>query len=215
VVTYFKESKLNKVLLSTAYFPPIAWFSQLVKYQFAHIEAHENYVKQSYRNRCLIYSSSGPLPLIIPTKHSDENHIGIRDVEIDFKTKWNLIHLKSIKSSYSKSPFFIYYVDEIALILENPSTSLFTLNSQLIKVICSFLKVQAPEYTHEFKKIIPDSYDLRYTLHPKQIEPNYNSLPPYYQVFSDKHGFYSNLSILDLIFNLGPEASIYLKMISQ
>ena len=215
MVAHFQESKLNQLFLSTAYLPPISWWAYLLHYNDAYIEANENYSKQSYRNRCMIYAASGPLPLIIPVKHFGQNKINIKDVEIDYKSNWQQIHLKTIHSAYSNAPYFIYYIDNLSNLFEKPPELLFEFNSRLIKSICTSLTIEIPKPTSVFQKEISNSIDLRFSLHPKKEELYSINFPFYYQIFSEKHGFKSNLSILDLLFHLGPDARNYLKNILQ
>lgn len=211
MVAHIQESKLNQLFLSTAYLPPISWWAYLLHYSDAYIETNENYSKQSYRNRCMIYTASGPLPLIIPVKHFGQNKINIRDVEIDYKSNWRQIHLKTIHSAYSNAPYFIYYIDNLSNLFENPPEHLYEFNAMLIKSICTSLTIEAPKPTSHFQKEIINSIDLRFSLHPKKKDLCSINFPVYYQIFSEKHGFKANLSILDLLFHLGPDARRYLE----
>lgn len=214
----------STVLLSTAYLPPIEFFSSIVRGEKVVVEQFENYVKQSYRNRAKIFASDGVLSLTIPVLNSG-NNTPIKDVKIDYSKKWTLQHERALISAYMSSPFFEYYRDDLFRVLEKKHTYLFDKNYELIEVIMEAL---ALPQSYSSKIVLSQEYlpsssisghivDLRETLHPKKDSPIFsNSLSeerrqkPYYQVFAQKYGFISGLSIVDLLFNEGPDSFRYL-----
>lgn len=197
-------------LLSTAYFPPISWMALLLQAPAASIDLWETYSKQSYRNRCQISTSLGVLDLNIPVKKPNGNQTKTKDILIDYQQKWQLLHWKSIKTAYQSAPFFIYYQDEIEALIFGNYSHLYLLNEAIIR---KFLTINGSNslinYTSDF--ITPNSHesDFRFSIHPKK--PNLWPTPKYYQTFEDKIGFTENLSVLDLLFNLGPEIPEYLR----
>jgi len=204
---------MRKVILTTAYFAPVQYYSKLKNADLVLIEQHDNYTKQSYRNRCAIYGANGLLTLSIPIVKGKYPKIKTRDICIDYATNWQLNHWKSIESAYRSAPFFEYYVDAIIpffnkqykfLIDYNMEIQKATLDQLDIAVAC--LKTEA--YIHEY-----EFYDLRQTIHPKRDSLTIDDtfvIKEYYQIFSMKHGFIPNLSIIDLLFNEGPAAVEYL-----
>lgn len=176
------------------------------------VEACENYQKQSYRNRCRIYAAGGPETLQIPVCHTDSRLI--RDIRIDYSREWLHQHRYAIVSAYRSSPFFEYYWDDIETILNSRPEFLFDLNLKLTECISSLMNLRVDfGTTTEF--LIPSepaaSNDLRYAIHPKKgSESSLFTFREYYQVFSAKHGFIPDLSILDLLFHEGPQASYFL-----
>jgi hypothetical protein len=202
----------NSVLVSTAYLPPIAYFLKVISAEPVIIEKEENYLKQTYRNRCEIYTANGKLSLIIPVIKTNGNHTKIREIKIDYSEKWQLNHWRAIVSAYNQSPYFLFYKDEIEPFYFKEYEYLIDFNTQILKTILKFFK-KNPEihFTNSFAK--PDNQnrsDFRYNLNPK-IKPEI-PITPYVQVFIEKYGFLSNLSIIDLVFNLGPESLSYLDM---
>ena len=247
----------NHPLLSTAYLPPVDYFRAMITYGGYTMERFENYQKQSYRNRCHIYSANGAIPLIVPIirtekgqQHSDSlnGQYGLQykqlitEVKIDYSKQWQKQHWRAIHSAYKSTPFFDYYQDDIYLFFSSiKEERLFDLNSKLVSVILNILGLPAElNYTHSYCEEHP--IDFRNLIHPKKRSPlnlklseneNYtlsgyssdkittcdcNNITPinncsakkYHQIFSHKYGFIENLSIIDLIFNEGPDAILYL-----
>jgi hypothetical protein len=197
----------NTVLLSTAYLPPIQYFTKLFAYDQVFIEQHESYSKQSYRNRCMILGANGPLTISIPIKKISGTKMPIREVEIDYDTPWQKIHWKAIESAYNCSPFFIYYKDDLKGFYHNRIRYLFDFNCGLIQIISSLIEINPDiHFTEKFDINPANSHDFRNTIHPKPRMNRYdNDFTPvrYYQVFKEKTGFVPGLSIIDLLFNEG------------
>ena len=195
---------LNNPLLSTAYFGPISYYAISLQHPNCTIEIHEHFVKQSIRNRCDIYGANGKLQLTIPKQRKGSDKTIIKEIQISYKESWQKEHWNAIVSSYNSSPFFEYYKDEFLPFFEQAEMLLIDFNNKLQGVILKLLKEEkdvktTTEYLHQ-----GDFTDLRnYTL-------ELNNQKKYDQVFMEKHGFIANLSILDLLFNLGPESADYL-----
>lgn len=199
----------NQVILSSHYFPCIAYFAHLVKYQDIIIDTGENFLKQTFRNRCIIYTSNGPLALSIPL--IKKNNIPMKDVLINFKEDWKIKHWRAISSAYNSSPFFEFYCDKLKEVFFKKYSSLTSLNRALLEQICYELSITNNIITSETYITIKDSeLDLRSTLNPKQTFQGSDIYPRYIQIFEAKYGFQSNLSILDLLFHEGPESLNYL-----
>lgn len=217
------------VLLNTAYFPPIEYFALMAK-EFTlspdrvipskvYMEACENYQKQSYRNRCYFYSDSGRQSLSFPIVHTDGSHnnIPIKEVRVDYSVDWVTRHERAIASAYRTSAYFDYYADDLFSILDSHPDTLFGLNSSIVGffVKCLGLAVDIEE-TSDFVPYGSIEYgcDYREKIHPKRRNDILAELgleKPYFQVFSGKYGFIPNLSVMDLLFNEGPDSILYLK----
>jgi hypothetical protein len=207
---------MNTVFLSTAYFPPISYFAWIAQSEEVWIESSENYQKQSYRNRCHIASPNGLQKLTIPVIKVDGNHTTIKKVLLSAEEPWRNQHWNSIETAYNSSPFFLYYQDEIKDCLFDVHESLWDLNSALLRLLLELLQIKTPIYFSEnYQSISDKAIDLRSKIHPKMplILPKRGDIIAYYQVFSEKNGFLSDLGILDLLCHLGPEAKSYLKRI--
>lgn len=194
--------------LKTAYLPPIEYFVELAKYSVVYMEACENYVKQSYRNRCYFYSANGREMLQVPIVHDNGKiHIPIREVRVDYSTPWVVRTERAIDSAYKSSAYFDYYRDGLFSILESKPKKLWDLNMALIEFFSGKLGLEA--------KILPtvEFSPEEETIHPKKAS-GYKG-KPYFQVFSSKYGFIDNLSIMDLLFNEGPQAAEYLRQASS
>lgn len=196
---------MSEILFSTAYLPPIEFFKNMMEHNHIIIEQYETYPKQTYRNRCEILSANGKLSLTIPVIKINGNHTLTKDVEISYSTNWQKIHWRAIESAYNNSPFFIYYSDLFYPFYEKKNKYLIDYNNELLELILKILKVNTKfSLSAKYEKQPIQTIDLRDTIHPKKnivtLEKKYQA---YNQVFLDKFGFISNLSIIDLLFNEG------------
>lgn len=200
----------NKVLLPIFYLPPISWFSVFLDSENEIIfEQFENFPKQTYRNRAVIYGANGKLPLIVPIKHTGKREM--KDIEIAFAEDWQKLHWKSIKTAYQSTPYFEYYEDKLKMIFEEKPQLLIDFNLKALKVIIDILKTKKDfTFTEEYFKS-PEALDFRDKFSAKMESKI--QFPEYYQSFSGKNGFLQDLSILDLICNIGPESLTYIKNI--
>jgi hypothetical protein len=213
------EDKQTIVLLSSAYLAPIQYFTKLISYQQGFIEYWENYLKQSYRNRTVILSANGPLHLSIPVADGPGAKGPVRDRQIYYDCHWQQIHWRGISSAYNNSPFFEYYSDDLAPFFhEKKWQYLIDFNFEIQNAVIKAINFCTPiKYTKRYcpQGEVPETTDdFRYTIHPKpqkQITDNRFSPIPYMQVFHEKWGFVPNLSILDLLFNEGPETLNHLR----
>jgi len=202
------------LLIHPTYFPTIAHFVAIAKAKTVRFEAADNFQKQTYRNRMFIYGANGKLLLNIPTKHNKTVvKTSYQTIEIENIEDWQKQHWKSIVSAYKSSPFFEYYEDEIKGLFFTPQTSLYQLNITVFKIFCECLELDINiEYTESFVKEgeTKDCIDLRALANAKKkdIVPQFEN---YTQVFGDKYGYLNNLSILDLLFNEGPNTLNYLE----
>ena len=179
------------------------------------VENHEHYIKQTYRNRCSIATANGPLNLVIPVIKVNGNHTRMCDVEISFSEKWQLIHWRAIEAAYNNAPFFLYYKSEFESFYTRPFKSLVEFNAKLLETVLTMLRVN--KVIHHTSNYIEstdiETADFRQTIQPKSKQEMI--FPPYTQVFSDRSGFIPDLSVVDLLFNLGPEANGYLEALSM
>jgi hypothetical protein len=203
------------MLLSSAYFPNIHYFTKVIQADSLRIEATEHYIKQSYRNRCSIYAANGVTDLTIPIIKGRSRGILMRDIRIDYAMPWQRNHLRSIHSAYSHSPFYEFYVDDLAIFFENKERFLLDHNYKIFEILIGHLEIQEIEikFTDIFEKPESRSDDWRYQIHPKldfRMDPSFKIIP-YSQTFEQKKGFQPNLSILDTLFQLGPETLKYIE----
>ncbi len=198
----------GKLLLSTAYLPPAIYFRLIRDADTVSIEGEENYIKQSYRNRCRILSSNGILNLSVPVTKGNMLKMPVKDIRIDWSKRWRQVHLRSISSAYGRSPFFLYYSDNLFSIYNKNHRFLIDLNHELILECLKLLSInKCINYTSSFEAPGHNPDDYRYKISPGK-EPEFIT-DPYIQVFG-KAGFVPGLSIIDLLFNLGPDAAMYL-----
>ncbi|MGF1585925.1 MAG: WbqC family protein [Bacteroidales bacterium] len=201
----------SAILLSTAYFPPLPYMACISGRQDILLEKHENYCKQSFRNRCCIVSANGILPLVIPVKRNKGCKTLISEVRPDYSYKWQKLHRVSIESAYRSAPFFEYYIDDIMPFFELRYDWLLDMNTTILNTLLDILNIPAnPVYTESYQKSpLSGITDARDIFHPKRW-PGTNALPfgdsLYTQVFQEKLGFIGGMSILDLLFNTGPDS---------
>ena len=226
---------MEAVLLSTTYFGPVQWYQKLHRAECVQMEQWESFQKQTYRNRCLIATTQGIQALTVPTERGGSPLI--KDTRISDHGNWRHLHWNALQSAYGESPFFEYYQDDIRPFFEHRWDYLLDFNEAIRTKICDLIDVQ-PKVSYslefrteslEFATAISSSdgtaaansqfsilnsqliKDFRAAICPKHPLPDPDFEPkPYYQVYQQKHGFLPNLSILDLLFNMGPESIFYL-----
>lgn len=198
------------ILVHPTYFPSIAHFIAIANANDLVFEVMDNYQKQTYRNRTLIYGANGKLPLTIPVKYSQKNRQLYKDICIANEEHWQLLHWKSLESAYKTSPFFEYYEDELRPLFFYKVENLMAHNLKCFETIMDCLQLEiAISKTSSFEKAPTTQIDFRHLANARKEATQ--TLAPYTQVFNDKHGFIGNLSILDLLFNEGPNAITYLE----
>ena len=198
-------------LFSTAYFPPVSYVAAMVESSIIVVEQYETFPKQTYRNRTVIATANGLLSLTVPVVRTNGNHTYTKDMAICYNENWPLKHWRAIESAYNASPYFLYYKDELELILNKKHSTLIDLNMDIIAFVFKKLKTKKEVLlSDDYVSIITErTKDYHNVFSPKNKETI--QLPPYDQVFTDRFGFQSDISILDLLFNLGPDSLGYLK----
>jgi hypothetical protein len=224
----------DSCVLSTAYLPPVEYFAAIANCGAGQvlIEACEIFQKQSYRSRCYIYSANGPLVLNVPVRRGgpDFTHkLPIREIEVDYDEAWIPLHKRALEAAYMNSPFFEFYKDYLFKILDSKEKYLFDLNLKLLEYLLQMTGIKAnikftTDYVADYAKeavagrdtniMASVTADFRNTIHPKSKQPSLlkqlQMEQPYWQVFSSKQGFIPNLSVVDLLFNEGPNAITFL-----
>lgn len=205
----------DKLLLSSAYLAPVQYYAKLMQYGGALVEQHDHYMKQTYRNRCVIATQAGVQALTVPVELSDKPKTDMRDVRISAHGAWQHLHWQSLVSAYENSPFFEYYADDFRPFYERRFEFLIDFNDRLCETVCDLLGLEVSiSHTTEYADASQlGADDFRDAIHPKHSYDSDTSFvaQPYYQVFAARNGFRPNLSIVDLLFNEGPAALIVLK----
>ena len=204
---------MKELLLSTTFFGPIQWYQKLYRAESVQIERWESFQKQTYRNRCIIATTNGPQALTVPIERQFTINC-IKDIRISDHGNWRHLHWNALQSAYGESPFFDYYQDDIRPFFEQRWDYLLDFNEAIREKMCELLDIQPKvDYSKKFTVYSLSSCvpDYRMVIRPKNPEPDPDFTPKrYYQVYEQKHGFLPNLSILDLLFNMGPESIFYL-----
>jgi hypothetical protein len=199
---------MEAALLSTTYFGPVQWYQKLHRAEYVQMEQWENFQKQTYRNRCLIATTQGIQALTVPTERGGS--LLIKDTRISDHGNWRHLHWNALQSAYGESPFFEYYQDDIRPFFEQRWDFLLDFNEAIRVKMCELIDIQ-PKVTLTSEYSPSSKIDYREAIRPKHPLPDPDFEPkPYYQVYQQKHGFLPNLSILDLLFNMGPESIFYL-----
>ena len=226
----------DNVLLSTTYFGPVQWYQKLHRYRHVWMERCESFIKQTYRNRCVIAAAHGPQTLSIPIVHGATL---TRDIRISDHGEWRHLHWNAIRSAYGESPFFEFYADDLEPFFTRRWDFLIDFNDAITAKMCELLDItphilpteryseksestgKAEDTQDPERHETPDSPmrtdypafsdDYREAIRPKHPLPDPDFTPKrYYQVFEQRHGFLPNLSILDLLMNEGNESVLYL-----
>ena len=209
----------NLCLLSSTYFGPVQWYQKLNRYNKVMLEQHDNFIKQTYRNRCVIATANGVQPLSIPIEQYEGAKCKMKDVRISDHGNWRHIHWNALQSAYGDSPFFEFLADDIRPFFEKKWDYLFDFSMEITGKMCELLDIQpvllpTTDYGNVYGEhaepadAIPDFRDA---IRPKHPLPDADFQPRrYYQVYEQKYGFQPNLSILDLLFNMGNESVLFL-----
>lgn len=200
------------VLLSSTYFGPVQWYQKLNRCERVLIEQHDSFIKQTYRNRCVIATPNGALALSVPTKPAAES----TPPQISDHGNWRHVHWNALKSAYGESPFFEYYADDLLPFFEERWDNLYDFNLDICRTMCQLLDIEpdirlTDHYITREEAAAQGIIDLRDAIRPKHPMEDADFTPrKYYQVYGQRHGFLPNMSILDLLFNMGNESVLWL-----
>jgi hypothetical protein len=203
----------SSVVCELHYLPCIAVFQHFLAAEIIYLEAHEHYQKRSYRNRAHIVGANGLQRLSIPLKKGKNQQQPIREVQLAQHESWSKQHWQSIISAYGNAPFFPYYADDLASVFNQTYDKLWDFNLDILQLLFRLLQWNTPlQYTDEYHRTYPAHVqDIRNQIRPATTtDLNPVHFPTYPQVFTERHGFLANLSILDLLFCQGPQANLYL-----
>ncbi len=198
----------GQILLSLAYHAPIQYFSKIISSDNVLIEQHENFQKQTYRNRCVIAAANGPISLVVPVEKARNRKIKMKDIKIHNVQAWQRNHWRSIFSAYNSSPYFEFYRESLKEIYDKPWKYLLDFNLKTTNWLLGELEIDCSIIlTDNYMEDDPGIQNFRDKISPKNKEQDHSFSPiPYTQVFSERFGFQPNLSILDLLFNEGPNS---------
>lgn len=201
--------------LHPTYFPNILTFSLVISTE-VQWEVWDNYQKQTYRNRCLICTDQGVHRLTVPIKHvgGKEGRQLYRDVKLDHSMSWQRQHWRGLQTAYRTSPYFEYFEDELEGLFEKQYSHLLDMNFDIMDVLARLIGFELPQLrTVKYDPELPTNNDARFLVNAKNAV--IIDIESYHQVFTDRHGFIPNVSVLDLIFNMGPESLAYLKRLAE
>ncbi len=204
---------MASALLSSTYFGPVQWYQKLNRYDTCLIEQHDHFVKQTYRNRCVIAATNGLQTLSIPVEKFEGAKCEMRDVRISDHANWRHQHWYALQSAYGESPFFEYYEDDIRPFFERKWVFLYDFNWEITLKMCELIDIMPCMRRTDSYELEPseDVIDFRETIRPKHPGRDDEFSPrTYYQVYQQKYGFQPNLSVLDLLFNQGNESVLFL-----
>lgn len=203
---------MSGVVLTSTYLGNIQFYSKLVHFSEIWIEQHCHYTKQTYRNRCKIATANGVMALSIPTIKPATEKCKTKDIRIDNSQHWQQIHWRALEAGYNSSPFFEYYKDDFAPFYTNKFEFLVDYTFQLQSLVIALLELDCKVQLTDAYTTYDDALDYRDAQSAKkEIEDNDFVISSYYQVFENKFGFIPNLSILDLLFNMGNESILVLQ----
>lgn len=206
-----EQNKIN-LIIENQYFGSINYINTLFRYSNIKIEQYETYQKMSFRNRCVVVGSNGPVNLSVPLEKGRNQKQLMKDVKISHSGNWQVQHLRTIESCYSRSPYFEFYRDGVWALLQNQDIFLLDRNLAILEWLQKTLKFTGEiSLTDIYLKLYPPEVtDRRNVFLPKNFQDSPMSFR-YTQVFEDRLGFVPNLCILDLLFCCGPEAKFLLE----
>lgn len=201
------------LILPSLYLAPVSYYAALYRADYAVEDCGEHFIKQTYRNRCQIATAEGALSLTIPVQRGGASRSAMKDIRLSDHGNWRRLHWQAIRTAYDASPYFFYYADDFAEIYERDHDYLVDFNADLRNLVLSLLSLEdkAPKRSETYIHAETDDTDLRTLMTPKTsvIVPDFEPRP-YYQVFRERTGFLPDMSIIDLLFNHGPESRLFL-----
>lgn len=205
----------DTVWLTTAYWAPVQYYTKLFRYPRVVTEQFDHYTKQTYRNRCVIAAPDGPLALTVPTVKYEGLKCPMKDIRISDHGNWRHLHWNALESAYRNSPFFEYYADDFRPFYEKKWDFLLDFNLAIQDTVCRLIDLQ-PQLSRSDQFLDENcgpAEDCRFLIQPRvsaEQDAHFRAVP-YYQVFAERNGFLPNLSIADLLFNMGPESLLVLR----
>lgn len=205
----------DTVWLTTAYWAPVQYYTKLFRYPRVVTEQFDHYTKQTYRNRCVIAAPDGPLALTVPTVKYEGLKCPMKDIRISDHGNWRHLHWNALESAYRNSPFFEYYADDFRPFYEKKWDFLLDFNLAIQDMVCRLIDLQ-PQMSRSDQFLDENcgpAEDCRFLIQPRVLaeqDAHFRAVP-YYQVFAERNGFLPNLSIADLLFNMGPESLLVLR----
>ena len=193
------------VVVDLFYLPPLEFFVAIKKFDTILIEAHDNYQKQSYRNRAVVLLANKMELLSIPVRGGNKK-TKYKEVLMEEGQRWRNVHLRGIQSAYGKAPFFEYFYPEVERLFQEDIKPLYEFNFKLLSLCLKLLgsTVKMEETSNYYSYF--DSRDLRGVIKAKEVYSSRNIYAPYpyMQVFG--LNFAPNLSIIDLMMCEGPNS---------
>lgn len=201
----------NSLLLPAFYLPNVSYFKVINgSPEHIQIEQHEHFPKQTYRTRARIATANGVLDLIIPVVHGKKERVPMKEVRISYDHDWQRLHWLSLETAYRSSAYFEYYEADFRVFYERKFDYLLDYHVEQLALLLRLLKLpRTVTFTETYRAEPSGLVDYREHIHPKKPSL-FQDFRPYYQVFGEKNGFIADLSVVDLLFNQGPQAKIYL-----
>ncbi|MDR0766533.1 MAG: WbqC family protein [Odoribacteraceae bacterium] len=203
---------MDTIVLNTAYFPPVQYMARVKEAARVVVERHDSYGKQGYRNRCEILTANGPLALVVPVRgaaHGERLLTG--EARVDYSTRWQRVHARAIEAAYGKSPFYDYYMDEFEGFFRREERFLVDLNAGIMERLMDCLGIArdvsfSDGYAREVAAGVADFRDVFHPKRARRAREDDHVFKVYHQTFNDRFPFVHGLSVLDLLFNVGPDA---------
>lgn len=204
---------MPEILLTSSYLAPVSYYAALLGSSRAYVEQYDSYMKQTYRNRCVIMGAQGRIPLTIPVIKPEGGKALMKDIRISDHGNWRHLHMGALTACYNNTPYFEYYVDDFLGIYDGGYEFLIDFNEALQELVMDLMGLKKEILrTSAYRSVPADGcVDLREKIHPKHGSNAFFHSRPYYQMFSMGRSFEEDLSIVDLLFNMGPESLSYLR----
>ena len=204
---------LRTPILPAFYFGSVEHYRLLARHPKVIIDAGEHYVRQSYRTRTRIVGPNGVQDLNVQIARDHGHKMPMQTVGLSTVETWPQQHVHAIRSAYGKAPWTLHYIDAIEAVITTPYDRLIDLDLATMRLAMKWLGLTTEvEVSEAYVEGVSAAWDLRTSLHPKKpVPPEVEPVPPYPQVFADRHGFQPRMSVIDLVCNCGPDAKVIIR----
>lgn len=201
------------VLFPPRYFAPVGYYAVMWAAGRCVYDTGARYDKRCKAvHRMDIADTHGVMSLTVPVSKGDcasGTRPRWRDRTVSDHGRWWDVHRVTLESAYGRTPFFEFYIDRLLPYLSRESVGrpIVELDVDLDCEVRRMLHMPSEVYRSDDAPLSDATVDYDHIILP--------DTPEYWQIRADRFGFIPGLSILDLLFNMGPESQYIIKKMAD